>query len=176
MSNNIIAISGKSGCGNTTVSSLVAEKLGLRLVNYTFRALAEDLGITFEELICRAEADDSYDKMLDERQVSYAEKGYCVLGSRLAIWLLEQADLKVYLEASLENRVKRIMKREGESFEEILKETAERDRRDEQRYRRIYGIDIQDYRWADLLIDTDTCDQYQAASMIVEAYKRVKGR
>jgi cytidylate kinase len=32
-----IAISGKSGCGNTTVSRMVAEKLGLRFINFTFR-------------------------------------------------------------------------------------------------------------------------------------------
>jgi cytidylate kinase len=35
-----IAISGKSGCGNSTVSRIVANRLGLRLVNYTVRALA----------------------------------------------------------------------------------------------------------------------------------------
>ena len=35
-----IAISGKSGCGNTTVSSLLAERLGVKLFNFTFRQLA----------------------------------------------------------------------------------------------------------------------------------------
>ena len=35
-----IAVSGKSGCGNTTVSSLLARSLGIKLVNYTFRQLA----------------------------------------------------------------------------------------------------------------------------------------
>lgn len=28
-----VAISGKSGCGNTTVSTLLAEKLGVKLIN-----------------------------------------------------------------------------------------------------------------------------------------------
>ena len=37
-----IAISGKSGCGNTTVSGLLAQKLGIKLINYTFRQLAEE--------------------------------------------------------------------------------------------------------------------------------------
>ena len=36
-----IAISGKSGCGNTTVSTLLSEKLGIKLINYTFRTLAQ---------------------------------------------------------------------------------------------------------------------------------------
>ncbi|HEY9053576.1 MAG TPA: hypothetical protein VIO60_02025, partial [Rectinemataceae bacterium] len=36
MAASIIAISGKSGCGNTTVSRLVAKRLERRFINYTF--------------------------------------------------------------------------------------------------------------------------------------------
>ena len=45
-----IAISGKSGCGNTTVSGLLAQKLGIKLINYTFRQLAEEKGMTLKEV------------------------------------------------------------------------------------------------------------------------------
>ncbi len=166
-----IAISGKSGCGNTTVSSLVAGELSFTMINYTFRTLAKDLGLTFEQLCRRAEEDDSYDRMLDQRQVELASAQDCVLGSRLAIWLLEDADLKVYLYASQETRAQRIMNREGSTLEEKLQETIERDRRDTERYKRIYGIDTREYQFADLLIDTDVCDQYEAARRIVEAFK-----
>ena len=51
----IIAISGKSGCGNSTVLHLVAEKLGYEPVNYTFRSMAADMGISFEELHKKAQ-------------------------------------------------------------------------------------------------------------------------
>ena len=37
-----IAISGLSGCGNTTVSKKLSEMLGVRMINYTFRNLAEE--------------------------------------------------------------------------------------------------------------------------------------
>ncbi|MDR1566822.1 MAG: cytidylate kinase, partial [Treponema sp.] len=37
-----IAVSGKSGCGNTTVSRLVADALDLRFINFTFRSLARE--------------------------------------------------------------------------------------------------------------------------------------
>jgi cytidylate kinase len=34
MSNELrIAVSGKSGCGNTTVSRLLSQRLGIRLIN-----------------------------------------------------------------------------------------------------------------------------------------------
>ena len=41
-----IAISGKSGCGNTTVSSLLAKTLDITLINYTFRQMAAERNMT----------------------------------------------------------------------------------------------------------------------------------
>ncbi len=170
MSNKIkIAISGKSGCGNSTVSRMVAERLGLEVINYTFRNMAEDLGISFEELRRRAEKDDSMDRQLDARQVELAKNGGCVLGSRLAIWILKDADLKVYLTASPEVRAKRIAAREKRSFKDALDETGERDSLDHARYLRIYGIDNNDLSAADIVIDTDTNDQHAVTDMIVDA-------
>ena len=52
-----IAISGKSGCGNTTVSTLLAETLGIKLINYTFRQLAQEKGMTLAEVIEKAKTD-----------------------------------------------------------------------------------------------------------------------
>jgi len=112
----IIAISGKSGCGNTTVLHLVAEKLGFKPINYTFRSMAKDLGIPFEELLKRAEKDLEYDRKLDEHQAMLARQGNTVIGSRLAIWMVPEAELKVYLRASHEVRVQRIHAREGETL------------------------------------------------------------
>ena len=60
-----VAISGKSGCGNTTVSTLLSEKLGVKLINYTFRQLAQEKGLTLEQVIQNAKTDDSYDKYVD---------------------------------------------------------------------------------------------------------------
>jgi cytidylate kinase len=45
---NIITISGKSGCGNSTISKLIAEKFGYEHINLTLRQIAEEQGITFE--------------------------------------------------------------------------------------------------------------------------------
>ena len=163
-----IAVSGKSGCGNTTVSRIVAETLGYTLINYTFRTMAEELGIPFKEVCALAELDDSYDMQLDERQVALASIEDCVLGSRLAIWMLKEADIKVYLTASTDARARRIHQREDGDFALRLQETLDRDIHDSARYRRIYGIDNDDYSFADLVIDTESHDQYQVAAIIVE--------
>ena len=169
MNKTRIAISGKSGCGNTTVSRLVAESLGLQFINFTFRNLAEERGMTLEEVLSLAAQDDSWDKELDMRQVALAQTGDgCVLGSRLAIWMLKDADLTVYLRASSDTRARRIMLREGGSLEAIATFTAERDRQDRERYLRIYNIDNDDYAFASLIIDTDTIGPARIAELIIE--------
>jgi cytidylate kinase len=151
-----IAISGKSGCGNTTVSRLLADALGLRFINFTFRNLAEEKGLSLSEILSLAAQDDAWDKEIDSRQIRLAREGKgCVLGSRLAIWMLEEADLKVYLKARAVTRAGRIQKREGGSIEDVARFTEERDRQDRERYLRIYNIDNDDYGFADLIIDTD---------------------
>ena len=151
-----IAVSGKSGCGNTTVSSLLARSLGIKLVNYTFRQLAEERGLTREQVIENAKGDDSYDRYIDTHQVELAEKESCVLGSRLAIWMLEKADIKVYLKAGDRARAERIFKREGGDLQRIADFTAMRDGEDTRRYKKIYGIDNDAYEAvADIVVDTE---------------------
>lgn len=167
-----VAISGKSGCGNTTVSRLVAAALGLRVVNYTFKNLAEERGMSFEEVCLLAESDPQYDLAVDRRQVQLAEEGGCVLGSRLAIWLLKGSAFTVYLEASLEARAGRIAKREGKPLLEALRETETRDRRDHDRYARLYGYDVDSYRFAALVVDAERNGQDEVARHIVERAHR----
>jgi CMP/dCMP kinase len=168
-----IAISGKSGCGNTTVSRLVAEKLGLRVINYTFKNLARDSGMSFEELALKAETDPQYDHTIDRMQVDLARMGGCVLGSRLAIWLLRDSALTVYLKASLEVRAARIGRREGGGDPAaVLARTAARDKRDHDRYQRLYGYDIDRFDFASLIVDTNNLNQEEVAALIVNFARR----
>jgi len=167
-----IAVSGKSGCGNTTVSRLLAERLGVRLINYTFHDMAKERGIPFEQLCLLAENDSQYDRYLDRRQVELALEGSCVLASRLAIWLLERADLKVYLYASAKVRARRIARREGTQWRQSLQDIELRDSRDRNRYLKLYGMDIDNYDFADpvvVVIDTEKGDQFYVVDRIVQA-------
>ena len=136
-----IAVSGKSGCGNTTVSTLLSQALGVTLINYTFRQLAAEKGMTLAQVIESAKTDDSYDMYVDSHQVELAKKEPCVLGSRLAIWMLKEADLKVYLYASDEVRANRVFTREGGDLKQIKEFTAMRDSEDSRRYKKLYNID-----------------------------------
>ena len=170
-----IAISGKSGCGNTTVCNILSKKLSIPLVNYTFRQMAEEKGMNFWDFCALAEKDDSIDIELDKKMVdmamSYPDS---ILGSRLAIWNLKNADVKVYLLASDDERARRITGREGGDFSEQLKKTKQRDINDSARYKRIYGIDNNDTSLADLVIDTEGKTPDEIANLIIY-YLKTKG-
>jgi cytidylate kinase len=145
--------------------------MDLDFINFTFRNLAQERGLALEEVLRRAAEDDSWDHEVDTRQIALArqsEKG-CVLGSRLAIWLLEDAALKVYLYADAQTRVRRIIQREGGDFAAVAAFTAARDKQDSERYKRLYNIDNDDYSPANLVIDTGKYPPDKIASMIISA-------
>lgn len=167
-----VAISGKSGCGNTTVSGLLAKTLGVTLINYTFRQLAAEKGMTLAQVIEAAKNDDSFDKYVDKHQVELALKEPCVLGSRLAIWMLKEADLKVYLLASDDTRAKRVFNREGGDLQQIKDFTAMRDREDTGRYKEFYGINNNDYAFCDLIIDVNEKTPEEIVGLIVDELKK----
>ena len=169
-----IAISSKSGCGNTTVSTLLSEKLGYPMVNFTFRQMAQERGVDFWTFCRMAEDDYDIDRELDRRQVEMAmEQKDCILASRLAIWMLKEADLKVYLTATAETRAKRVYTREGGSLEERYKETIRRDENDTNRYKTIYGIDnSKPEEYADLIIATDDKTPEEIVSLIIKEVEK----
>ena len=166
-----IAVSGKSGCGNTTVSTLLSQALGVTLINYTFRQLAAEKGMTLAQVIESAKTDDSYDMYVDSHQVELAKKEPCVLGSRLAIWMLKEADLKVYLYASDEVRANRVFTREGGDLKQIPEFTAMRDSEDSRRYKKLYNIDNNAYSFADVIIDTSKYTPEQIVRQILDELK-----
>jgi cytidylate kinase len=164
-----IAISGKSGCGNTTVSKMIAERLRIKFINFTFRNLAEEKNMELAEILRLAETDFSWDREIDGRQVKIAREAEgCVLGSRLAIWMLPEADLKVYLTAKSETRVARILAREGGDPKTVAEFTAQRDAHDRERYIKIYNIDNDDYSFADIIVDTDALNPQAITELIVQ--------
>ena len=171
-----IAISSKSGCGNTTVTKMVSEKLGYPMINFTFRQMAEERGVDFWTFCEMAQNDYDIDRELDRRQVEMAmDAENCVLGSRLAIWMLKEADLKIYLTASAETRANRILKREGGTFEERYAQTVKRDTNDSGRYMEVYGIDNSKAdEVADLIIATDDKTPEEIVNIIMERVSSIK--
>ncbi|MEM4633739.1 MAG: cytidylate kinase family protein [Candidatus Anstonellaceae archaeon] len=169
----IICISGLTGSGKNTVSELVAQKLGLRLVSPTFKTLAAKHKMSLMDFHKKAEREHSIDKRFDAQLLAQAKKGNCVVSTWLGPWIVKDANLRVWLYAKKEARAARIAKRDAMPLEEAERHVLERDESNHLRYREIYGIDIYDHTDFDILINTERFSPQQSSEIIVAAAKQL---
>ncbi len=169
-----IAISGLSGCGNTTICKELARILRIECINYTFRNLAKERNMSMQEIACLSEKSDDVDRLVDTCQkelVANAQR--CVIGSRLAIWFIHDVSIKIYLKVKKAVRYARIQQRENKSIEQVMQETSARDHRDTERYKRIYNINIDDYESvADTIIHNNGKDSNSTITTILSILKQ----
>ncbi|MFH1393580.1 MAG: (d)CMP kinase [Candidatus Micrarchaeota archaeon] len=137
----IIAVSGFTGSGKNTLGELLAKELGYRLVCPTFKDLARREGVPLMEYHKKAEKDPDIDKKFDALLKEEAANGDCVVTTWLGPWMVE-ADVRIRVFAPDNTRAERISKRDSMGDEEALEHLLERDERNRKRYKKLYGIDI----------------------------------
>ncbi|MHA2221166.1 MAG: cytidylate kinase family protein, partial [Candidatus Thorarchaeota archaeon] len=81
----------------------------------------------------------------------------------------ENADLKILLTASVENRIRRISERDGTDFEYARRETITREGSEKARYKEYYGFDVSDHSIYDLIINTDKYDLEEVITIVFTA-------
>jgi len=154
----LITVSGPAGSGKSTLAADLAARLGYEHVSGgdIFRSIAAERGLSPLELNRLAEEDDEIDRDLDRRLRSTArERDDLVLESRLAGWMAgEYANLRVWLDAPVDVRAARIADREDKPTDQAREETTARADSEALRYREYYGIDIEDLRIYDLVVNT----------------------
>ena len=159
-----ITVSGLPGSGTSTLCRRLSERTGLEHVNVgrIFRDLAGELGISLAELGRRAEADVEIDRRLDERMTRRARQaGGCLLEGRITGWMMHRQQLpalKVWVEADLDTRARRVAGRDRQGLGEATTAVLERERSERQRYALHYQIDLSDLSIYDLVVDSDRTD------------------
>lgn len=156
-----ITLSGPPGSGKSTVARLLADRLFVPLYSAgaIFREEAKRQGLSLEAFGRLAEEDESIDRSLDEAMLKLLrEEDAGVFEGRLTGWLAfthKIPALKVYLDAPLDVRVQRIQKREGSADPTAIREAVlTRERSEAKRYRRLYGVDVRDTSFYDLVVET----------------------
>ena len=168
----IIAISGLVGSGKDSVAKMVAEKLTIRHLNFTFKDAARKLGIPLMEYQEYAKKKVSIDKEFDDMVVDETKKEDCVTSTWLGPWLVKDADLKIWLDGSPDARARRISGRDGMTLAEAMDHVRKRDAHNRARYKRLYNVDIfEDRSVFDLIINTETFMPENSASIIEAAIK-----
>lgn len=154
---HVITVSGLHGSGTSTHAMRLAKALGLRYVSAgsLFRVMAEERGVTLEEMSKLADGDPEIDRLLDERTREEGVKGGVVIDGTLSGWMVEEAAIKIFLTSPLEARVMRIAARDSLSLEEAREATLRRERIEGERFRRSYGIDISDLSIYDVVLNTE---------------------
>ncbi len=173
--NIIITISGLAGSGTSTAAKLLAHRTGMEIISSgeVFRELAEKKGLGLEEFSLLAEKDDDIDVKLDTSLLEKAEPGR-ILEGRLTGHILFREGIesfKVWLEAPLKVRIKRIADREGEDVNDVRDKTVKRERSEFHRYKKYYGIDLNDISLYDIVIDSVENRPEEIVDKILEGVK-----
>ncbi|VVB65441.1 Cytidylate kinase [Candidatus Gugararchaeum adminiculabundum] len=164
----IICISGLAGSGKSAIGDIVAKRLGLRHINFTFKDIAKQEGVDLMKMQDNARADKKIDLDLDAKIAEEARKGNCVVTTWLAPWTIKNADLKIWLDATQEVRAKRVAPRDGMTYGGALSHIKKRDEDNHRRYISLYKIDIYDHKNFDLILDTNNLPLDRVAEEIIK--------
>jgi len=167
-----ITISGPPGSGTTTIAKKISEELEIPLVSAgnLFRKLARERGMTVEEFGRYAESNPDIDMLIDRTQKEEAASlDRCVVEGRLSGWIVDNATLKVLIFADDKVRFERIAKRERKSVEVARQETISRENIERERYRKYYGIEIENWSIYDLIINSTSFKPEEVVGIILKA-------
>ena len=152
-----ITIFGLAGTGTSTVAKLLCEELGFEFMSSgnIFREMAVERGVDVYELNEIAKRDSSVDASLDERVAKFGrESSGFIFESRLA-WNFISDSVKVKMVCDLDERVRRVVERDGGDLKVVREKTLVRERAEMERYQEAYGIeDYTDDSHFDFVLDT----------------------
>ena len=164
-----ITISGPPGSGTTTLARAVAEKHGFQLISAgeMFRDLAEEKGLSVAEFGELAEKDITIDALIDVRQKEIAKaRDNIVVEGRLSGWMVEDAGLRIWLDAPIACRAKRIATRDGMDEYTAREITLQREESERTRYRNYYKIEIADLTPYHLAMNSELWSGEQLAAIV----------
>ena len=170
----ILTISGKHGSGKSVIGKKVALALDIKYYStgQAFRDLAKEMNMSLEEFTKHVENHPNIDRDLDKKIVEIAKKGDIIIDSQLSSHILQNiADFKILLKCPLETRVKRMADRDQTSYEEKLKETMLREKSEQERFKILYDIDLEDNKIYDLIIETENLSIEEVLNKILSVIK-----
>jgi cytidylate kinase len=166
----VVAVSGLHGVGKTSQARRLAESFGLRHVSggMIFRSLARSRNISLLSLSMEAEGSEEIDRFIDGAVVEEGRKGNVVVDSMLCAWFLRDvADIKIFLFAPDNVRIDRIAVRDGRPFSESYQETIAREGSEIARFKKYYGLSMEDVKNAcDLIMSTEDLSEDEVFSIL----------
>ena len=180
----IICVCGMAGSGKSTVAKRIAAECKLTYfsggdalmalaIEEGFRPLERGWWESKEGLSFLQERgkDPRFDEAVDKKLLEVAEKGNVVLDSWTMPWLLKKG-FKVWLEASVEERAKRIAGRDKTSYKEALDALKRKESQTKAIYSKMYGFKLgEDLEPFDFILDTEdltASEVFQTVRLVIE--------
>lgn len=170
----LITISGHSGSGKSTAARALSDAIGIKAldVGQVFRAEAARRGMDVIQFGLFAEEHPEIDRALDDQVIAEAKAAdNLIIQGRLTGWMVVRNDLpafKIWLDASVETRAKRMANREKMPYEESLAKLAKRDADNVARYKKTYGLDLNDTNIYDAVVHTDAMTVEEVIAYLVK--------
>lgn len=181
MKKQMICISGNIAVGKTEVAAKLAQKLnyGLYKASESFRQLARDNNMDLVQFNEYVKSNPDIDRNIEAKTKEVIDSSdKMVIDARLGFYLASSA-FRVYMVADeavaakrlFEAAKKRGKEEEYSSTEEAREAIKVREASEQERYLKLYGVDIHNETNYDYVIDTTNLDSDAVASKIIKAYE-----
>jgi len=175
----IITLTGHPGSGKTTVADFLAKRLNLKRYSGGdfMRELAIRKGVSLLELSRKAEKSFEVDKEIDKMYRKLQKEDNFFIDSRLGFIFLPNS-IKIFLSVNPKIGAKRIFKqkrrieRENTTLTKTLENIRRREKSERLRYKKYYGINIDDLSNYDIIIDTSNMNTDEANNSVLKAIKK----
>jgi len=186
----VIIVSGLAGSGKSTLAQQIAKKFGMKCVHASGilrELLDKDVDDISEgagkntgwweskegrEFLENRTKDGKFDRMLDKKLLEIIEQGNVVLDSWTMPWLSKKG-FKIWLDASVEIRAKRVSGRDNNSIKEMEESIRERDEKTAKIYKELYSFNLgKDLTPFDLVLITNKMKKHEVFEKAVEALKK----
>jgi cytidylate kinase len=171
----VIIVSGPPGSGSTSVSRMLADKLGYRC--FVPGEIQKGLGEskTESDAAIRAWKTDEgsskkFHEDLDKLQVAEAKRGNVVICGKLSIHFMKDlSDYKVWLDVPLDVRAARAAERDDTKADEAMEKIKAREDIEREAWKGIYGFDyFYQKDIADLVLDSSGMSLEETVQRIME--------
>lgn len=169
------------GSGKTTLANDLAKRYGLEIFTGSdvFKGMAREQGYDPDkigwweseegfEFLAKRHENPKFDKEVDRVVMDVAKKGGVVITSWTMPYL-GAPGIKIFLNASQEERAKRVVGRDGIDYEDALQHIKKRDEGNRRLYKNLYGFTLgQDLDIFDIIVDTDGMTPEQVDDIVAK--------
>lgn len=167
-----ICISGMTASGKTSLGHMLAEELKIEHITKhsldAFHKATEDAtrkGKSRLDVI-NVTITKEHAKSFDDELVQFARKKNCIVTTWLGPWLVRDATLRVWLNASLDHRARRRANDAKMTVAAARKLIEEKDMQNIRAFKDVQGIDINDHSVFDMELNTERLSLEEMTAVI----------